>query len=122
MDYNLNDEAGFTMIELLVALSILTMILLPLTKLLIDNSTKIIEAKQLTIATNLARLKLEEERAKVFGDINSRALAEIGEGGFTNYKYLVEVDSIETEVKEIIVKVYFKETLRAELITFIRDV
>jgi prepilin-type N-terminal cleavage/methylation domain-containing protein len=122
VDYNLNDEAGFTMIELLVALSILTMILLPLTKLLIDNSTKIIEAKQLTIATNLARLKLEEERVKDFGDISSRALAEIGEGGFTNYKYLVEVDSIETEVKEIIVKVYFKETLRAELITFIRDV
>jgi len=121
MNYIFNNEAGFTMVELLIAISILAMVLLPLTDMLIDNSTKIVEAKQLTIATNLARLKLEEERSKDFGDISSRPLTKIEDDNFTNYEYLIKVNNVRTKVKKVIVEVYFKETPRAELLTFVRD-
>ncbi|OCL26927.1 hypothetical protein U472_05415 [Orenia metallireducens] len=121
MNYNFNNEAGFTMIELLIAISILGVVLLPLTDMLIDNTSKVIEAKQMTIAINLARLKLEEQRVKAFEDISSRALTEMDEESFNNYKYSVEVNNIKTKVKKVVVKVYFKENIKAELLTFIRD-
>jgi prepilin-type N-terminal cleavage/methylation domain-containing protein len=121
MNYNLNNEAGFTMIELLIAISILGVVLLPLTDMLIDNTSKVIEAKQMTIAINLARLKLEEQRVKAFEDISSIALTEMDEESFNNYRYSVEVNNIKTKVKKVVVKVYFKENIKAELLTFIRD-
>ena len=118
-------EAGFTLIEVLVALTVIAFAFIPLLGLHGHNIKAVARDQQLTRATLLAR----EMVSQMQFEVNSGGLQQLGDshGTFEGYPgYRFERQVLTTgldEVREVIVRVIFDERnpSACEVVYFVRD-
>ena len=103
--------------EVVLALGILGIALLPIIQLTVDSNYRVKEARQLTEAVNLARRQLEVQRSKNFGQLRTAPKSKLLN---TNYNYLVKVKPKNSKLKQVTVKVKYKGEVKSKLTTIVR--
>ena len=92
---------GFSLIELMVAVAILAMAIFGIFNAYSVGFMGMVDARNVTVATNYAREKMEEIKNKSFGEIGDELPADYIPG---QTKFKREVD-VEDEVAEELIKV-----------------
>ena len=113
------DKRGFLLVELLVALAVLSIVVVPLMMLLTLGAETQSRARMHTVAATLAREKMEEVRSGGFCTVTSEGESEVD--GFERFRRKVDVVD-ETLVKEVRVTVTWEvggELQALEIITFL---
>ena len=118
-------EAGFTLIEVLVALTVIAFAFVPLLGLHGHNIKAVARDQQLTRATLLAR----EMVSQMQFEVNSGGLQQLGDSrgtfeGYPGYRFERQVlTTALDEVREVIVRVIFDERnpSACEVVYFVRD-
>ena len=67
--YNFRSEEGFSLIEVMVSIVLLSLVLLPIISYFITSIQAVDHTEQRTIALNLAQAKIEELKIKDFNNI-----------------------------------------------------
>jgi general secretion pathway protein I len=118
------DRAGFTLVEVLVAMAVLSIALVALLSLRNHDLSMQAQAERLITATSLAKLKLEEIR---HGNLDGRR----GDGGtfderFSDYRWVWRAEPAPVPAwVELQVEVSWSEgsgTERVTLMTYVPDV
>ncbi|WP_408954674.1 type II secretion system protein [Natroniella sp. ANB-PHB2] len=112
----MSETEGFTVIELLIVITVIGVLLIPVANTVASTTEKLATASVITEATALAQLKIEEEKNQEFEELMTIYQQPVGET--SGYQYSVEVEQIEEDLKQIIVRVYWQEELKVELETF----
>ena len=114
-------KRAFTLIEILVALIILTAGVVAIAGLFATSLVGSIDAEDLTIAMNLAQRRMEEIRNLDF-DTEIVDAPKAAVAGFSGFQREVAVEEPETDLKQVTVTVYWTykgDELNAPLSTYI---
>ena len=91
----MEERGGFTLLETIITLMVLSTGLIPLVYSFTTGSHVGQEAKEVTIATNLAREKIEEIRSKPFTGLGNESLQQVA--GFPDFKRQVALSVLSQE-------------------------
>ena len=104
-----NESQGFTLLEVLMAIVILSVGLLGMASLTVGIINGNVFSKNLSTATTLAQDKMEELRAQNYSDVVGETKASLA-SPFANYKRQVVVDTTTlTDMKIVTVTVYWTQ-------------
>ena len=110
-------EDAFSLIEVLIAITLITTILIFSLDFFIRSTRTLKFINQELVANNLARLKLEEVLGQDYGNLTSSSFQHFKGEEYKNYQYRILVYQLEPTVKKIIVVVKDLKKVRAKLIT-----
>ncbi len=121
---NFKEYFSFTIIEALIAVSILTVAFVGVIQIFPGVIGLNINSKNLTIASHLGEMKLEEYLAKPYEQIplgtTPTSPEAFTDNGFENYKWQIEVSQESTDLKKIEVTVFWgnNNQYNTDLVTF----
>jgi prepilin-type N-terminal cleavage/methylation domain-containing protein len=98
-----HQEDGFSLVELMVALVILTIGLLPLAFVQTRAQQDVFDSGRYTEALTIAQLQMEEAKAMGFG------AAPTDTGAVDNYTWIRDVQNVDTGLDQITVSVTWNE-------------
>jgi prepilin-type N-terminal cleavage/methylation domain-containing protein len=96
---------GFLLLELLVAVAVLGIVLVPLLGMFLGGAVNNAHSRMVTTAAHLAREKMEELRS--LGYCRAESGFEEAVDQFPAYSRLVEVGNMEMDIKKITVTVFW---------------
>lgn len=92
-------DAGFTLLEVMVALAILALALTFISQAQQASMRQVLRAKMMTVATFLAREKMVEVEDELFEegfkDFEEEEKGDFAEEGFKNYRWVMKIEKIE---------------------------
>ena len=112
-------SGGFTLLEVLLALLLITLGTLALSQAFSVGLFTSAEDESILTSTNLAQEKMEEIRNKTYSSISNEARAAVS--GFSNYEREVVVTTPVTNLKQVSVNVYWfnkASELSTSLVTY----
>lgn len=120
------DEAAFTLVEVVVAITLIAVTLIPMLMMFEFAGTSTIVAKDKNRAVALAQQKMEEVRSMNYSDLTIGTWAETQVASGISYYIQVKVDSpvtldgqSTTSVKEVTVTVRWDVTTNEKKITLV---
>ena len=105
----LMDKKGYTLIEVIIAVTVLAIVVVPITSLLTQSTYSNIKSKELMLATALAQEKIEELKVLSFQQIQESLGAWTEEEvESTDFAFIrrVEIEQENANLLKIIVKVH----------------
>ncbi|MCK5450819.1 MAG: type II secretion system protein [Candidatus Omnitrophica bacterium] len=115
MNRRLRANKGFTLIEILASIAIISLGLVPILNILPEGMESMRKVERLTFDVFLAQYKIEEIRSQILGTDPSYGFAKAGGyggsgtfTGYSNYKYTVTDDN-GIGIKELSVTVWFDD-------------
>ena len=103
----MRDRTGFSLVELLLALLLITVGLFPLLNLVSTSLSVAGNSQSMPSALNLARAKMEEIKNTPYDTIAGQAKSAVP--GASGYSQEVQVSNPQTTLKDIKVIIYWKE-------------
>ena len=103
----MRDRTGFTLVELLLALLLITAGLFPLLNLVSTSLFVAGNSQTMLSALNLAQAKMEDIKNTPFDSVITQAKSSVP--GASGYSQEVQVSNPETTLKDIKVIIYWKE-------------
>ena len=101
-------RSGFTLLELMLAVSLLAIGTIAIVELLQRSQTASADGENVLIATNLAQRRLEELRNTAYGSLADESRASVSSpSGFSQFDRAVTVTTPYTNLKQIVVTVYW---------------
>ena len=110
-------ENGFTLVEVLVVITLIAVTLTFLLNFFIASSQYLRQSNHQLVANNLARLKIEVSLNQNYDDLSISTLESFSDEEYQNYQYQIVVQEIEDGLKKIIVIVKDLKKTRAKLVT-----
>jgi len=106
------NQRGFTLVEVIITLLILSVCVIPVYTGLIAGSKNVDSAQRRMVALGLAQGKLEEILSLDYHSISSRETKESFPEPYSRYSYTVFVteETIPAQWKKVILTVYYQET------------
>ena len=99
MNRRRTDDQGFTLLEVMIALAILSLSLTVISESQVSSVRFVGHAKQMTIATMLARQLMVETEDELFeegfSDFEEEKKGDFKEQGFETFRYVLKVDKVE---------------------------
>lgn len=108
MFLQINSEKGLSMLEVMIAVLLLSVVLVPLIGMYGLSGRIAAEGQQADIATNLAQAKLEELKGSSFESLVS-VNDPVVFAGYPDYSYTVEVQEESDYLKQVTVTVYYHQ-------------
>lgn len=108
---------GFTLIEMIVGIALITVVLTLFLNLLLNSSQQIIIINHKLVSSNLARLKIEEILNQDIDNFMTTSYKKFLDPEYQNYWYRILITQSSNNLKKVIVKVKYKQKIWAKLIT-----
>lgn len=105
------NQQGFTLLETMVAVAVLTVILLPLTGLLLQSGQMVNASEQSTIALYTAQDILEQVKAREGQYANSTGWLALSKPG---YHYKLQVKEVDYGMQEVTVVIRYPQGVNKE--------
>lgn len=119
--FSKRDSRGFTLLEILATLIILTLGIVAIAQVFNVGLISSVDVEDTTIAMNLTQKRIEEFKNLDFdAGIVDETKANVT--GFSGFQREVEVDEVETDLKEVTVTTYWtykSSELSTSLVTYI---
>ena len=108
---------GFTLIEVLVGITLIAVVLTLLLNFLLKSSQQITVINHKLVANNLARWKLEENLEHDASSIVTTSFKKFSSPKYNKYWYRVISTQVNSNLKRVIVEVKDQQKVWAKLIT-----